>query len=95
MEDKLLKELENLAKIREEEVTTIIARAVEIGIDKIRQETILDQYLKGTIEREEAIKLVGLDLVRLAEKQKKAVLEDVRWGLQRQCKESLCDESRY
>jgi len=81
MEYKLLKELENLAKIREEEVTTIIARAVEIGIDKIRQETILDQYLKGTIEREEAIKLVGLDLVRLAEKQKKAVLEDVRWGL--------------
>lgn len=81
MEYKLLKELENLAKIREEGVTTIIARAVEIGIDKIRQETILDQYLKGTIEREEAIKLVGLDLVRLAEKQKKAVLEDVRWGL--------------
>jgi len=81
MEYKLLKEIENLAKIREEGVTTIIARAVEIGIDKIRQETILDQYLKGTIEREEAIKLVGLDLVRLAEKQKKAVLEDVRWGL--------------
>jgi len=81
MEYELLKELENLAKIREEEVTTIIARAVEIGIDKIRQETILDQYLKGTIEREKAIKLVGLDLVRLAEKQKKAVLEDVRWGL--------------
>jgi len=81
MEYKLLKELENLAKIREEEVTTIIARAVEIGIDKIRQETILDQYLKGKIEREEAIELVGLDLVRLAEKQKKAVLEDVRWGL--------------
>lgn len=95
MEYELLKELENLAKIREEEVITIIARAVEIGIDKIRQETILDQYLKGTIEREEAIKLVGLDLVRLAEKQKKAVLEDVRWGLQRQCKESLCDESHY
>jgi len=81
MEYKLLKELENLAKIREEGVTTIIARAVEIGIDKIRQETILDQYLKGTVKREEAIKLVGLDLVKLAEKQKKAVLEDVRWGL--------------
>lgn len=81
MEYKLLKELENLAKIREEEVTTIIARAVEIGIDKIRQETILDQYLKGTVKREQAIKLVGLDLVKLAEKQKKAVLEDVRWEL--------------
>ncbi|MCS4541928.1 MAG: hypothetical protein HY929_06380 [Euryarchaeota archaeon] len=81
MQYRLLKELEILAKTRKEKVTTIIAKAVEIGIDKIRQETILDQYLKGQIKREEAIKLIGLDPVKLAEKQKKAVLEDIKWGL--------------
>jgi hypothetical protein len=70
-----------LAKVREERVTTLIARAVEMGIDKLRQETILDQYLKRRIGRKKAIKLVGLDLVKLAERQRKAVMEDIEWGL--------------
>ncbi|MFQ6052599.1 MAG: hypothetical protein ACE5K4_13050 [Candidatus Hydrothermarchaeota archaeon] len=81
MAHELLKELEALAKARKEEVATIIAKAVEIGIDKLREETILSQYLKGEIKREEAIRLIGLDVIRIAEKQKKAVLEDVEWGL--------------
>jgi hypothetical protein len=33
------------------------------------------------ITREEAIKLVGMELVRLAEREREAVLEDVEWGL--------------
>lgn len=81
MDSEILKELEMLAKVREERVTTLIARAVEMGIDKLRQETILDQYLKRRIGRKKAIKLVGLDLVKLAERQRKAVMEDIEWGL--------------
>jgi len=81
MDSEILKELEMLAKVREEKVTTLIARAVEMGIDKLRQETILDQYLKRRIGRKKAIKLVGLDLVKLAERQRKAVMEDIEWGL--------------
>ena len=54
---------------------------MEIGLDKLREEAILNQYLKNQIKREEAIRLVGLDSVKLAERQKKAVLEDVKWGL--------------
>jgi len=77
----VLRELETLAKEREEDVTTIIANAVKIGIEKIGQETILERYLKKRITREEAIKLVGMELVRLAEREKEAVLEDVEWGL--------------
>lgn len=38
-------------------------------------------YLRGEIDRNKAVKLVGLNLVKLAEKQKKAALEDVKWGL--------------
>jgi len=81
MEDVVLRELETLAKERKEDVTAIIANAVKIGIEKIRQETILERYLKKLITREAAIKLVGVEVVRLAERQREAVLEDVEWGL--------------
>ena len=60
---------------------TIIAKAVKIGIKKIRQDTILERYLKNLIPREEAIKMEGMELVKLAERQREAVLEDVEWGL--------------
>jgi len=81
MQDEMLKELETLSNERKEDVTIIIANAVKIGIEKIRQETILDRYLKKKISREEAIKLVGLEAVKLAERQRRAVLDDVKWGL--------------
>jgi len=81
MEDVVLRELETLAKERKEDVISIIANAVKIGIEKIRQETILERYLKKLITREAAIKLVGVEVVRLAERQREAVLEDVEWGL--------------
>ena len=76
-----MRELETLSKERREDVATIIANAVKIGIEKIRQETILERYLKKLITREAAIKLVGVEVVRLAERQREAVLEDVEWGL--------------
>ena len=81
MEDVVLRELETLAGERKEDVATIIAKAVKIGIEKMRQDIILERYLKKAITREEAIKLVGMELVRLAERQREAVLEDVKWGL--------------
>jgi hypothetical protein len=74
MQNEMLRELETLAKERKEDVTTIIANAVKIGIEKIRQETILERYLKKMITKEEAIKLVGMELVRFAERQRDAVL---------------------
>ena len=76
-----MRELKTLAKERKEDVAMIIANAVKIGIEKIRQDTILERYLKKLITREEAIKLVGMELVRLAERQREAVSEDVEWGL--------------
>jgi len=55
-QSKLLEEIEALAKIKGEKTTAIIAKAVEIGLDKLREEAILDQYLKNQIKREEAIR---------------------------------------
>ena len=81
MQDEVLKKLETLSNELKEDVTTIIANAVKIGIEIIRQETILERYLKKRISREGAIKLVGLEAVKLAERQRRAVLDDVKWGL--------------
>lgn len=81
MADAVLKELALLARERGEEAETIIARAVKLGIEKLKQETILERYLKEEISREDAVKAVGLELVKLAERQRKALLEDIEWGL--------------
>jgi hypothetical protein len=81
MADAVLKDLALLAEEREEDVETIIARAVKLGIEKIKQDTVLARYLNEEITREDAIKAVGLDLVKLAERQRVALLEDIAWGL--------------
>jgi hypothetical protein len=81
MRDMLVKEIEELSKAKKMEATNLVAQALKIGITKLWQEMVLDRYLRKKISRREAIKLAGVDFVRLAEKQKKIVLEDVRWGL--------------
>ncbi len=81
MEPMLTKEIEELAKRRREQVNMIIAQAIKIGVSKLWRESILDQYLEGKVSRRKAIKSVGLDLVKLADKQREMVLEDVKWGL--------------
>jgi hypothetical protein len=81
MADAVLKELALLAKERGEEVETIIAHAVKLGIEKIKQEIILERYLKEEISREDAVKAVGLELVKLAERQRMVLSEDIEWGL--------------
>lgn len=81
MKDVLTREIEELSKTKKVEATIIVAEAVRIGISKLWQAMILDKYLNKKISRKEAIKLAGIDNVRLAERQKEIVLEDVKWGL--------------
>jgi hypothetical protein len=70
-----------LAEEREEEVETILARAIKLGIEKIKQELILARYLNDGLSRDDAVKAVGLELVKLAERQRVALVEDIEWGL--------------
>jgi hypothetical protein len=79
--DAVLKDLALFAEEREEEVETVIARAVKLGIEKIKQELILARYLNEELSREDVVKAVGLELVKLAERQRVALLEDIEWGL--------------
>jgi hypothetical protein len=82
MKDMFVKEIEELARVRKVETTDLVAQAIKIGVSKLWQEMVLDKYLNKKMSRKEAIRLAGIDNVRLVEKQKKIVLEDIRWGLQ-------------
>lgn len=80
-ETKLTNEIEDIAKVRNIPESEIIAEAVKVGVAKLWKESIIDEYLKGQISRKKAVQLIGLKLVKLAEKQKKAIIEDINWGL--------------
>jgi hypothetical protein len=59
----------------------VIALATEAGLRQLWREHVLGQYLRGDIERQQAIESVGIDWVEMAEKQHHAMAEDVEWGL--------------
>lgn len=78
---KLANEIEEVVKLRKEPEQVVLAKAIEIGISKLWKETVLEKYLKGELTKKQAIEMVGSNLVNLAEKQKQAAIEDVKWGL--------------
>ena len=80
-EIKLVDGIEGIAKARNEAESSVIAEALKIGIAMLWKETILDKYLAGKISKKKAVKLVGERLVSMAEMQKKAVIEDIKWGI--------------
>ncbi|MGR3179585.1 MAG: hypothetical protein ACUZ8E_16200 [Candidatus Anammoxibacter sp.] len=78
---KLTNEIEDVANFRNISESTVISNAIKIGVDKLWKESVIDKYLTNEISRDEAVKLVGLSLVILAEEQKIAIIEDINWGL--------------
>ncbi len=63
----------------EAEVMTL---AFEAGLRQLWRERTLGRYLRGEVAREEAIEVVGIDWVELAERQHQAMLEDLAWALE-------------
>ncbi len=81
MHQTITDQLTEVAKLRREPTTEVIAEAVEIGILKLYQECVLKEYLKKRMPRNKVIQLVGLEVVRLAEEQRKTARKDIAWGL--------------
>ena len=55
--------------------------AFRTGMKQLWREHILGRYLKNEISRDEAIELVGIDWVEIAEHQRDAVMEDLTWAM--------------
>ncbi len=73
--------LSSLSEITDKAEEEILAQALEIGLRQLWREEILARYLRNEISRAEAVHLVGVQWVELAEDQKEAVLEDIHWAL--------------
>lgn len=62
----------------EAEILTMVFR---VGLRQLWREHVLGRYLRGEIQREEAIEKAGIDWVELAEHQYESMMEDMKWAL--------------
>ena len=74
--------LEKLVKETNKSEADVMAEAMCTGLRQMWQNWVLGRYLRNEIARDEAVNVVGIDLVELAERQRAAMLEDVAWGQQ-------------
>ena len=75
--------LETLARETKKSEAEVLTMAFETGLRQLWREHMLGQYLRQVISRDEAIEAVGIDWVDLAERQHKAMLEDLAWAMGR------------
>jgi hypothetical protein len=73
--------LETLARETKKSEAEVLTMAFETGLRQLWREHILGRYLRQEISRDEAIKAVGIDWVDLAERQHRAMLEDLEWAM--------------
>ena len=75
--------LEALTRETHKPEAEVLTMAFQIGLRQLWREHILGRHLRREISREEAIDTVGIDWVELAERQHKAMMEDMAWALER------------
>ena len=73
--------LQTLTRESQKPETEIMTMAFQIGLRQMWREHVLGRYLRRQLSRDEAIDLVGLDWVDLAERQHQAMIEDLEWAL--------------
>lgn len=80
-ETQALTYLESLIRETNKPEAEVMTMAFQAGLRQLWRERVLGRYLRGEINRDEAVKAVGIDWVEMAERQREAVLEDLAWAL--------------
>jgi len=81
MADKTLTEhLEFLVEERGEDEATVLARALQTGIETLYREALIEAYLLGRISREAISRSLTPNDLREIEAQRDALRRDVDWG---------------
>jgi hypothetical protein len=75
--------LEQLVRDTQKPEAEVIALATEAGLRQLWREHLLGRYLRGELDRQQAIEAVGIDWVNMAERQHRAMAEDIQWGLEK------------
>jgi hypothetical protein len=78
---KALTYLETLVRETNKPEAEVMAMAFQVGLRQLWRERVLGRYLRDEINRDEAVRTVGIDWVEMAERQREAVLEDLAWAL--------------
>ncbi len=74
--------LETIARETHKPEAEVMTLAFQVGLRQLWRERVLGHYLRREIGRDEAIDAVGIDLVELAERQHKAMMEDLAWAME-------------
>ena len=77
-----MKYLETLMRETHKPEAEVMAQAFQTGVRQMWRERILGRYLRGQITRQKAVELAGIDWVELAERQHKAMMEDLAWAME-------------
>ncbi|WP_254533435.1 hypothetical protein [Natrinema gelatinilyticum] len=77
----LTERVQEIAEARDIPESEILEQALERGVEALWIDVVLSRYVNDEIDRESAIELVGRDRVKRADRELRAVGEDVRWGL--------------
>ncbi len=72
--------LELLTRETHKSEAEVMAMAIEAGLRHLWRDQLLGRYLRGQMTRDEAVDAVGADWVDLAERQFRAMKEDVEWA---------------
>ncbi|MFH1146735.1 MAG: hypothetical protein V1736_03410 [Pseudomonadota bacterium] len=75
--------LETLVRETRKPEAEVVTMAFRTGLRQLWREHVLGCYLREEIARDAAIDAVGIDWVDLAEKQHKAMLEDLAWAMEK------------
>jgi hypothetical protein len=77
----LAQELAFVVAQRQQDETTVLARAVREGVRVLYHETLVEAYLASRISRQDALKQLGPEMLEEIEYQRDALQRDVAWGL--------------
>jgi predicted transcriptional regulator len=73
--------LEYLARATGRSEPEIVAEAIEEGLTELYRKQIADAYLAGELDREQAIAELGEETVEDLDYARRAVEQDIQWGL--------------
>ena len=73
--------LEYLTRVTGRGEAEIVAEAIEEGLTELYRKQIADAYLAGELDREQALAELGEETVEDLDYARRAVEQDVQWGL--------------
>ncbi len=77
----LTEKLSYLASQRGEDEATLLARAVDAGVETLYREAVIEAYLAGRCSREALLQELGPAVAAEVDQQREALRRDVEWGL--------------